>query len=462
MVKEIKNSIQLNKVSIGLHLNALSFNEFSKINNVIQNHEVCKTFNSYEKDLFSFRFEEKPPYRSKLIKSVELNICFENEINFRSEGRAEEWKIMDSRFPLKAKAFLSEIFFFDSNLKIFQVVFSPLNSLGFSEFEIIQFCKLFTGKQEEYQGTIKFSLDDNDFNNLIELVKYITHYDGILELPQAGTIQLDTSDLIFISNENFQAEIWAKFYSGIYEIVKNNSIVDLEILYNKNEEIRYFLNFICGLSLGIFDFSRMTFEEVVDTIIPIQPTKNSFLVLNKNSILSVCHGDKLLDATIENGIGISPYLLIANSVLTSNAYWAKESEDKISAYNSKKRLSEKKEVLTELEEIEKCKFLPNVFQYPTEKEIYQIGTSNRGTFESIEFLRVNIATMNKEIEDIYSKRNNTISIVSISLTLISIVQLHEFLENLIQKKVSFFSLFILGSFILMILSILIISFFRNR
>src|SRR5690606_35855429 len=73
----------------------------------------------------------------------------------------------------------------------------------------------------------------------------------------------------------------------------------------------------CGIAQGIFDYARMGFSEFSDTLSVTNSSTTSFSLVNRGNLMGVAYGDPLL-AVSYHTIGISPYLVLPNIVLTNS------------------------------------------------------------------------------------------------------------------------------------------------
>ena len=68
-----------------------------------------------------------------------------------------------------------------------------------------------------------------------------------------------------------------------------------------------------------FDFERMDFDKITNTLIPIKVSENYLFLINRGILICACQDEEMYASTLQS-IGISPYLLIPNVVLKNNFY----------------------------------------------------------------------------------------------------------------------------------------------
>lgn len=475
-----------------------------------------KVFNSFEKDLFSQKFVEDPPYYSKQVDVQYASIKFNNIISFNSEGRAETIILIDEdKKPLsdfllekKVKVFLNYTVFknkdraksVNNNYVVWELVISPIDP--FNEYEFIQIEKYFTGKQESFINDIKYIINMQACVDLFDFSeKLIGNNVSLRREVLAGTIQIDTSGLTYIKDSKAftpllteeQNWTWSQiyqYYNSDSGAKKNKEGADkLELIYSNYEDAKYILNTFCGIALGIFDFDRMSIEEVDDTLVPLRKTDSYFVILNKNSIVCFCDTNDIYANALKYGIGINPYLIIPNAVLAYNSFltlkvyektarlgamnlnhsdappsWYKQWARKLKRSLVGDSLTDKPNRLSELMEQKDhiSSFLknviPNVYQYETERELYNYGMEKRGIVEKREDLEEYKKEVEEEISHLVNERANLLGKLSLILGIISLSQIYQFfdiLKNLfsspdagLSKYISLFFTFVLLIFFL--------------
>ena len=537
-----KPKIQMGKASICFHIIEDAFagmNEASPPprtqpapeNQGDFSYEYCPFFHSFERDLFSLKYHGGYlPFFSKCRDKFKVRVTFCNKLDFISEGRKETCFLdMDDGSPgangvyqKELECHLNSVHFFNSKVKVWEIIFRPAEGVFLNEFEIIQFNKYFSGKQEKYYPNLKFELIDADkylgvnkrilgllsgyrmlFDKYSDPRQQIEEADlDYLKKPmvvKSGTIQIDTKyisqpgkdkGLIFdeekkilgyfnsilnVSEENSQLgtndEIWRNIYRFIRlcQVEEAISVIhDFEKIYKRFPIINYVLEAFCGISLGIFDFERMEYEEILDTLTPraVSATDSSMIFINRAALVKFCHDDTIFASSYHN-IGMSPYLIIPSSLLCHNLHLSEKAELIIKQGVSKNDLTVKKikglRLLTAniarksinfkarirkiVEDYLNIKILPNVFQYPTERDIYEFGMEHWGTKASISEINRLKNNLDSQIayhtsvrQDIFELR---VTIIFLILSFIQIAQtLFEFTTNA-KLKITIFVLIII-------------------
>ena len=594
---------------------------------------VCPIFTSYQNDLLAYNYyDNKRPIKSKNIGEFKVQIKFPYKNEFLSEGRkettyinaisdsdalklTEEEKKYFSYYKI-AKCFINVMYFkpdeivslyekytkikykADKNESDIVIIkeyekevaknlvweFVITNDIDeetnlkrdFTEFEIIQLSKLFSGKQEKSNIDIHFEPfpifisreNDEVLYDLIDIInKNIINDSTSFYGIQSGTIQVDTfntkilgiyreeqqlikqessksnleieakngdkNDIIkfqyidlfseestseISSNENNGRANYKKGYEDILprlhelfeEYLKDNvdnielinkiyyptqeeeePISNLEVYrnardfhfddtftgfedrYNENKFLKYFFDSLCGISLGIFDFGRMGYEEVTDTIAPLyeSSTDKAMIIMKRGSLFSCCHNNSVYDSSI-NTIGISPYLIIPNSVLVYNRIRAEKNEELIKKFSkltneetgdndfleirkeAQKELNEKDidlyriliKLRTRIETYLDKINIVNIFNYSTEQEIYTTGMRDRGIEEKINNIYTTKKELDENIKDLLDVRQAVFNLlITIFLGIISVISFYDILVG--HMDLEFGTYFISNTFL---------------
>jgi hypothetical protein len=469
----------------------------------------CTVFHSFETDLFSYRYQySQRPYFSKSFDSVAepyVTIRFPACTEYTTEGRLETLYVLEESptqpknlrrgQEVSVRAFLNFSYFEESEIRIWHLVLTSLPQLNctltdetytqslLTEYDIIRLMKFFSGAQEWKQGDRSKSLEEVRFFmgknavqgqgfSLFELlhelsgVRYVhtpTLHEVISGIVQIDTdygwfkgVQLETLRETHSSTVNSQniKEIF-RFLKAAHqqEVLSENALEDF---YKTNRDAEYIFESFCGITLGIFDFTRMGYEEVIDTLIPRSATKTSFLSINRGVLSSFGRNDEMM-ATTWNTIGMSPYLIIPSAVLAHNTFVVNSAESKINevihkyevkstdharaylGYQAKGMKSIRNEILDlektrkEVEELINTDYLPNVFQYPTEQDLYAYGLNHRGIADKI----ANVSAKLGQVRSMIDERKNSLNDiyqfwVQLLLGVVSLFQIEGVFQSLAE------------------------------
>jgi GNAT superfamily N-acetyltransferase len=402
----------------------------------------CPYFHSYETDLFSFRYQKNKPFRTRFLKdhgTIDIHIHFPETYTYFSEGK--NFTKQSFRHNVKAKIHLSITHFKEGGIAILQCVVSSIEDEGFYENELIKLSNFFGSKQEnvDLRDQIRFSFSDSDETHLLvsfleqalsqSISRFVLH---------TGVIQFDTASIHFETSLPSDPFEWSEVYNQLRFAQAGNEeqLLEFEHNYQNNSAFQLICNALCGFSLGIFDFNRMGFDEIIDTLIPKRAGESFFIMLNRGVLLNMCHEDELFAATKEN-VGLSPYLLIPNTVLAYNDCILELADKKVHKLKESRKaggsisVEHLRKIRKQIDVILHTWFLPNVFQYPTEKELYDYGLSHRGIDEqkiSLKEVKTEIDALIEEKESERASRHELF--MTILLTIISCFQLQGIFQSL--------------------------------
>ncbi len=407
----------------------------------------CPVMGSYETDLLLYRYQGNPPFQTFcLTEALEISclVKFPEFTTFISEGRHETFRADQTPIHLDIKICCT---FFNNRHRIWTLVFLPVEGSNISQDEVIKLINLFTVSQENNNiaesATFDFMKRQGlSFSQLVKLAtdraasehkKLFLENPGRLKPIHSGIVHVNTLSCPRVQQEPENME---SVIGMIGKISKNEAgaVPGMEKSYRENPGVEEILNLFCGFTLGILDYTRMSPEEVVDTIRPISGSKDSFKLLNKGILASFCHnGEKPLQTI--SSIGINPYLLVSGAVLAFNDFLSAEAENSLDKLlddindedKPTPKLNELVESRKELERILNEEILTNVFHYPTERITLQHGLSHRGILDRVmnisNRLKELISVINDQIER-DNKKNKTI--VALLLAAISILGLEAF------------------------------------
>lgn len=326
------------------------------------------------------------------------------------------------------------------------MVFSPGEGVLISGDEVIKAINLFCLSQEHndlpgktifeapgYSGSSFTDLAGTLAGGISSSGDLLRPKPGGLSLINSGIVQLDILNLPGSGDEvnNWRDVIgWIDRISG----KEREASRQFEERYKNDRATREIIDLMCGISLGIFDYSRMNFEEALDTLKPISSKRDSVLMLNKGILASVGFSEEGSFKIISE-IGIDPYLLISSTVLAFDDYESACAENLLDRIldevaDDNKTTPGLEELITtrkKLQRIVNEEILTNVFHYPTERTTLEHGLTHRGIRDRILNIRNRLNELNSIISDQVerdNKRNKII--VALLLAAISILGLEAF------------------------------------
>ena len=406
------------------------------------NNAICNEFYSYETDLLSAHFQKRRPFESQFqaqMGVLPITIHFPEQYNYLSEGKRHQRSSV--RQEVSVKLHISRTRALNGNTSTWSVVISTGDGDYITEIECIKLLNFFGSKQEDVRmiTAIEFSTPAIPKCNFEVFIKQLLTFDTTEPIEiLSGILQTDTA---FIDFEDASIEFeWSAFYLNLKQYNEGHELAEqqYERTYYNNPTFQAINNIFCGFALGIFDFERMDFDEVTDTLIPRKANENYLLLMNRGILLCACHDDDMFTATL-NSIGISPYLLIPNMVLVNNEFTLNRIDSAIENLykhqNSKGQiaLNELRRVRTEIDHWLNDNYLPNIFQYPTEKDLYEFGSDHRGVLIYKSNLENNIQTLDDLKDELIANRQeNSDLMMTILLTLLSGIQFQSMFESFVD------------------------------
>ena len=358
-----------------------------KVSNKTETPEA-NPISSFEKDLLNYQNQKEPPLISQFKKIVEnISLIFPEQYNYSSEGHS--FNLSSSETEIKVKISVTNTYFTNSTKTIWHLTFAPRKGEFFSEYDLIKLSSIFGSNQENsnFKDLIKFKRDES--SNLLDLNNLIS---SICELPglnlillQSGIIQINESSSI-----NLSKDVSDNFYEIFCGTEMNFS----------DDQSKYFSKTLCGIILGIFDFARMSNDEIFDTIRPFNKDDSSFMIICRGTLLKLSkNSDAMMDVTLDHMI-VSPYLVIPSSQLAHNEHILMNKKQSLdNCLNAKMKISLKSLELTQYETSKAmnsdCVY--DVFQYQSEQKIIKNGNRERGITSTQNYIKKRLDELSNKI-----------------------------------------------------------------
>ena len=213
----------------------------------------------------------------------------------------------------------------------------------------------------------------------------------------------------------------------------------MENLYTTNETFENLCNLLCGFALGIFDYNRMGFDEVTDTLKPLKSNDKYVLFKVRGILMNICHEDEMYEESLDS-IGLSPYFIVPNMVLTYNEYQIETAFRVLEKTITEESLGDNKSVAklrivrNNVDEMIGSKKIPMVFQYKTERDILNYSYNEHGLVDLEEIVKNQL----KQIDHIIRQKENEREakselFITILLTLLSCFQFQGIFESLLNN-----------------------------
>ncbi len=412
----------------------------------------CQVFESYECDLMDYAHQERGrrPFRTYHIKSYRnIRLGLPRFYSYTSEGhtfyRLSGADALDVDISLNCSS--RGVSVGADERYIVSLVVRPAEGASFDELSLIKLVTLFGSRQENY-----FAYPNNKFTDLcvtvgdgsqpMSIFEFIGHYmadcgEGLKGVPQfecchTGATELELSS---VRRAGDNARIFSDF-DGFYKTVASSS--PEESLWNKT---------LCGILLGIFDFGRMNSAEIFDTIKPMVERKDSFMMLCRGHLAKVCfEQDK---ERVEN-IFISPYLMIPDVALVYNEMVLDNCEAELAdikqdgsdiSFRYYERIKRDTQKLQDIRNKLTLQYIPDCFNYSSEREIFSSGGANRGLNVRLDRLRKSMGMVKDDINQRKSRYSVFIETVqNCILVILAILQVYTAVNRLHGLFIAFLAL----------------------
>jgi hypothetical protein len=430
--------LSFRQVSICLH--SVSFSSpFPKES--LADDRARSQFKSFEPDLLSYRFQSDPPLMSRCLmdRPRQIMIHYPDRLEYITEGHRIPLYCLKKEQNKPARACLSQTYFHQSGIYIYHLVISPREGAYFSEYDLIKLSKIYGGIQESnnLRQAIRFAIDENDEKGGLLLVEdfigdllnrerkgrpfYFPENDK--PILCAGSIEIDVDSIV---QDSYFPGLFDKIVSSFSNEIASRE--DLENAFKSNSNVGRELKALCGIVTGIFDFNRMSFVELLDTLEATVQRGGTFIRIHRGNLIRMDHKDQMLDSC-RNTIGANPNIIIPQAILLQNDAVVDLADKQLNeALRMGQNITKKNRVYRDkLTAIRfyanrrlRLNVLPNVFQYSTERQIMDEGARHRGSNEriisSIERLRELESMIEKERDRQEKRSNATLAILTAFLS----------------------------------------------
>lgn len=398
-------------------------------------------FASMELDLLAYRFQHPAPFASdteapptgpqpsgKLLHRRPIVIEYPDRFSYHSEGRTPELRVKN---PLRrAELLVSSTRFAACGRRIWHLVITPREDEAFSEYELIMLIHLYDGRTERtgLDRKIRFRLEDGAVGCLVaELPRRLglplqANHDPELT---CGTLQL------LIGDQDGAAQAGSEPRQNVFDVLRGarepegkDDAQTLRTWMRADCAQRRQILAYCGIVTGIFDFDQIDDEEALDTLEPTFAAASSFLRIHRRTLISVADDDRAMGACWDT-IGISPYLLLPHAALIYNEALVDRAERGIAtALTSKKPgLGSLEDAWFDADTHLNALYLPNVFNYVTERSLFDAGSECRGSNARRSAVQAKLDQLKSQIDIAREhQRKGGETVIQMLLAVISLLQ----------------------------------------
>jgi GNAT superfamily N-acetyltransferase len=356
-------------------------------------------FASFERDLLAYSFRDHPPFSSSAVhvekawRIVQLETA--PELRYVSEGRMAT--LVAAKSPARALQVRGSQTAFLSGVKVSHLVLTPspeAPGVELTEYDVVKLVKLWEGGEDvdgPYEGDgiercVRFRGRNGEVRTIRQLAAEVFSDPRLArEPPRAGTVQL-------LTPESAWAPVWeAARDVGAYA----------EANPGQWKLVHRAVEGIAGIVQGIVDFEAIDIDELEDVFAGVTVDSDGLRGLHKGTLITIGNEDRALEVGFRS-YGVSPYLLIPHAVLLHNEEQLRRAAAAAASAESR-RFRDLEAAKTTMHEALNRAFLPNVFHYKLERDLYQEGHDTRGLTLRAESLRMRLTEVNSD----YDVKNNT-------------------------------------------------------
>lgn len=394
---------------------------------------------SMELDLLAYRFQDPPPFGSRTERvpaAPELQrrphnrwpivIEYPQSFVYHSEGRAPELGCAQPQ--RKAELLVSSTRFLKCGTRIWHLVITPRPGEHFSEYDLIKLIHLYDGRTERtgLKDSIRFRLGDTGTErcSAAELPR-------LLGLPlNKGTkpeLKCGTLQLLLGGDDDGDNP-----YVGVFETLRRAREPDgeaaarqLKTWMDSDCRERRIILAYCGIVTGIFDFDKIDDEEALDTLEPTFASGSAFLRIHRRTLISIADDDRGL-RELWNSVGITPYLILPHAALLYNETLVDSAERVLDAAlaDGEAKLGALEDAYIDADTHLNTLYLPNVFNYVTERTLFEAGCECRGSNAKRQAVLAKLDQLKGHIDIVREReRNRGQVIIQVLLAVISLLQI---------------------------------------
>jgi hypothetical protein len=182
------------------------------------------------------------------------------------------------------------------------------------------------------------------------------------------------------------------------------------------------LRSLAGVTNGILDFKNVDDEEVMDTLDPTFRSGDTFLKVHRRTLISIGDTDRSLEEFSDTA-GISPYVMLPHCVVVHNEELIDRVMECLDAFENSSKI-EKLEMLNNVcRNAMRGMYVPNLFNYVTEKTLYDRAFEIRGSEEIRRLNLVRMRELEQRLTQAYERRRSwSDAVVQILLLLLTLTQ----------------------------------------
>lgn len=411
---------------------------------------------SYEDDMLLHAHRDDPPFATRIVPSElkTLTVRFPPVLAFETEGEAKRVRCAGATEAGRARAFgitLGETVFKPGELAVLSLVLTPTDPPSedsmLNEYDAIKLVKLWEGGEGLAGAPSAITEGDHpDVSFTTDAVERATlHHLAALAFPgwqplgpksdamtsarsgyRVGTVELElppndwTSDL----------------FSDIATFKQSGEAPKSDPGERRWERAVA----VGGILQGLLDFGAIADYELADVFaeVDIDPENETMRAFHKGTLLSLAVEEEGDSQDEERGspLGVDPYLAVPNIVLLYNEQRLKHARLREAALSANQRgpirqrvaIGDTEDGLSEMAGI-LAQHLPNVFHYPSERQLQKQGRESRGLDDLETYIRLRIDDLSSVLESRVRRRDRWTAVVGIAVGVVTAFLVQQAIEG---------------------------------
>lgn len=241
--------------------------------------------------------------------------------------------------------------------------------------------------------------------------------------PKGATIQLAMGEEIGIDGNKVSLERALKIvYAARREHeLATRGISRGRLVHSSSKELESWLNeesggvggvlkAFAGITNGIFDFKEIGDEELIDTLDPTFSSGDHFIKVHRRTLVNINDTDRVLDG-VSDTLGFSPYVMLPHAVVIHNEELIDRVDDCLNVFANTEKIQQLEDLKDVCLKAMRSMYVPNLFNYATEKTIYDRAFEIRGSKEKRQINLDRMGELERRIEQAYEKRRSRHDVV---------------------------------------------------
>ncbi|HET6568726.1 MAG TPA: hypothetical protein VFG50_12230 [Rhodothermales bacterium] len=383
------------------------------------------------------------------------------------------------RKPLRCRARLARTFFKRSRIIVWNLVLTAEEG-AFNEYDLIKLMHLYEGKSEDAElydkvhfsvascvpdrGELSASADEllatvwdclagekfradgrpsraYNFASPFGQLPAVSASTAPLEidrrhLPKGATIQLAMGNNIGLDGDSISLE---RVLGVVYAAHRENALaaagrppgdgqdscsltLETWLAASQSSGVGSVLKALAGITNGIFDFKEIGDDEIIDTLDPTFSSGDNFIKVHRRTLVNFLDQDRVLDR-VSDTLGVSPYVMLPHCVVFHNEELIDQVGDCIEAYANEDRIRRLESLKNVCVRAMHSMYVPNIFNYETERTIYDRAFEIRGSSQKRKISLDHIAELERRIDQAYARhRRRDDAVLQILLLVLAVTQ----------------------------------------